>query len=209
MVTQNDLHRKMAGKVTPLIGFCGLARSGKDTAAEYLLRLYGMDVYSFAKPIKKALMAMFGFSYRHLEGDLKETDTVWLGKSPRELMQSLGTEWGRQWVCDDVWVRTLARELRGDANLCRSMGNVWRGAVISDVRLHNEAAWVRGEGGVVVHIQRPNARRVASHSTEDGVEVVAGDFVIVNDGSVDALYDKLDGMMAELNLVPNCVVANA
>jgi len=41
-----------------IIGFTGPARSGKDTAAEYVITNFGYKRYSFAMPLKAGLQAM-------------------------------------------------------------------------------------------------------------------------------------------------------
>ncbi len=125
-------------KTIKLIGFAGPATSGKDTACDYLANAYFFTQYSFAAPTKRALMAMFSLSMAHVGGDLKEVDVDWLGKSPRQLLQTLGTEWGRNQIGDDIWVKTLARELEGDISLSQQLYESWFG-VISDVRFEDEA----------------------------------------------------------------------
>lgn len=192
-------------RITPLIAFAGRARCGKDTAALHLLRHYNFETYSFAAPIKRALVSMFDFSFEHVEGELKEKDLAWLGVSPRRLMQTLGTEWGRNLIGEDVWIKTLEQDIRNDM---RMVGQTWGGAAISDVRMHNEAAWVRGQGGVIVHIQRNVATSVAPHITEVGLERVAGDVVITNNGSLCDFENKLDGLMRALNITTGTVIAN-
>ena len=44
-----------------IIGFCGFAGSGKDTAADYLVNFYNFDRISFAGPLKDTLSAVFGW----------------------------------------------------------------------------------------------------------------------------------------------------
>lgn len=54
-----------------LIGLSGLARSGKDTAAGFLVDI-GYAPYSFAKPIKDFFEALHGWDYEYREGKYKE-----------------------------------------------------------------------------------------------------------------------------------------
>jgi dephospho-CoA kinase len=83
-----------------LIGITGRARCGKDTAADYLSANIGFKKYSFAKPIKDAVKDMFGLTEDHVNGYLKEVVLPDICHSPRFLMQTLGTEWGRKIVND-------------------------------------------------------------------------------------------------------------
>ena len=74
--------------MTQLIGIAGRARSGKDTSANFLAQILGWDTYAFADPIKDTLTSVFGHLFR--SGD-REAPIEWLGKSPRQLMQTWGT----------------------------------------------------------------------------------------------------------------------
>lgn len=191
----------------PLIGLAGLARVGKDTAARHLMVQHGLSVYAFADPIKRALCAMFSFPRSHFDGDQKEVVIPWIGQSPRRLMQTLGTEWGRELVASDLWTRICAKDVEFDIEIrdgyaVDGLGDdPWRGGVVSDVRFENEADWIREQGGVVVHILRTDARLVAGHKSEAGVRRVLGDIAIVNNGTEAELFDRLDGLMAALQEV--------
>lgn len=67
--------------------------------------------------------------------------------------------------------------------------------VNADVRFENEAQWIRDNGGVVVHIQRPGAATVSAHASEAGVAIAEGDVLVVNDGSLDELYNNVDNII--------------
>jgi len=185
-------------RTMPLIGFAGPAHSGKDTACDYLCgRLPFLRKYTFATPIKRATTAMFGLSRRHVDGDLKEIDLDWLGVSPRQLMQTLGTERGRNMVRDDVWLKVLEHSVLGDVTLADEFAEKWAG-VVSDVRFANEAAWVRGQGGVVVHILRSGLEGVAPHCSEGCVAVREGDVLIENNGTPHEFESRLDDLVFDL-----------
>lgn len=164
-----------------LIGLVGKARSGKDTAAEALVRAFGLEQYAFADPLKEMLEAVFGDKFR--EGD-RESPIPWLGKSPRYLMQTLGTEWGRDLVHPDLWV-LLADGYRKAAE---AKGT---GMVISDVRFRNEADWIMSSGGLLIEILRPDAEQVAEHVSEDALGGLTLPAQIVNDGTVKELQETV------------------
>jgi hypothetical protein len=175
-----------------LIGLHGLARTGKDTAANYLASQYAFMAYAFAAPLKTALQLMFNLTEEQLNGALKEVPLANIGKSPRELMQLLGTEWGRHLVHSDLWLLLARQHL--DAAL--EFNNQWlQGFVISDVRFENEATWIRNQGGTVVHLLRPDATAVNPHVSEAGVAIHDNDFVIQNDADLQHLYAQLDHLM--------------
>lgn len=53
----------------------GRARSGKDTAAKFLIEAGIVSrSYAFAEPIKKCVNALFGWDERHADGELKEVE---------------------------------------------------------------------------------------------------------------------------------------
>ncbi len=175
-----------------LIGLHGLARTGKDTTAQYLVAHFDLIAYAFAYPLKAALEQMFHLTTAHLDGELKEVPLPGIGKSPRELMQLLGTEWGRQTVHPQLWLLLARQHL--DHMLELRDGHI-PGFVISDVRFENEAQWIRDQGGVVVHIHRPDAQAVAGHSSERGIGIHDNDFVVRNDAGLQHLYEQLDRLM--------------
>ena len=175
-----------------LIGLHGMARAGKDTAANYLAAHYAFIAYAFATPLKAALQQMFLLTAAQISGDEKELPLVAIGKSPRELMQLLGTEWGRHLVHKDLWLLLAEQHL---TNMLELRDGHLPGFVISDVRFENEAQWVRNRGGSVVHIQRPTAPGVAPHISEAGIALHDNDFVIRNDADLSHLHEQLDHLM--------------
>lgn len=167
-----------------VIGIAGLPRSGKDTVAEFLLAKHGGYRYSFADPIVAMLNAGFGVDFRNefwTENKEKVIDVV--GRSPRELMQLLGTEWGRKLVNKDLWV-TLARAkyLQHGA-----------GMVIPDVRFPNEAKFVR-ERGVLIHVDGPRGVVVNTHESNNPLPRITNDLLVVNDGTLQELQAKAEAL---------------
>ena len=165
-----------------LIGIAGSARSGKDTAADFYCDRFGFVKYSFAQPLKEAIKVMFSLNEDHVNGNLKEVVLDDLGVSPRYLMQTLGTEWGRNTVNNDVWLLAAKR------NLATADGY---GVVIPDVRFENEADFIRENGGLLLHISRENKVQVLNHASENGVSIKPGEHCIENNGSIDDFYYQL------------------
>lgn len=188
-----------------LIGICGLARSGKDTAAYYLSMEMGLYKYAFAEPLKHMLKSVFGDHFH--DGDREAIEPV-SGVSFRKLMQTLGTEWGRNQVNPQLWTnlvqekwewikagapRDLPRGVCKDLPQADAATAPYSGLVISDVRFENEAQWIRDQGGLVLHIHRPGPRPVGvdKHASEAGVARREGDYAIYNGGSLDSFYKEL------------------
>lgn len=172
---------------TLLIGLAGAAGSGKTTAARYLSRWQDFIHYAFAQPLKAMLAEGLNLSAAQLEGAEKEAPLPWLGKSPRELLQTLGSEWGRELVHRELWLRVARQNLD---NLAECFPQA-RGIVISDVRYEDEAAFVRERGGVLVHILRPDAPPVRAHASEAGVAIGDNDLTIHNDADLAELRERV------------------
>lgn len=171
-----------------LIGLTGRARSGKTTAAEHLARTYLLEQYAFADPLRDGLMAIFNLDPTDFEGDRKEQPLGWLDCSPRQLMQSMGTEWARNTVHPDVWVKLAEQNLE---YMTKALGAVL-GFVVSDVRFENEADLIRRRGGTVIHILRPNALAVNPHISEAGIAANSADLTLPNYGTVEGFLRSLD-----------------
>lgn len=171
-----------------LIGLAGPARSGKSTAADHLVRNHLLEHYAFADPLRSGLMEIFNLDPDDFEGERKEKQLPWLGRSPRELMQSMGTEWARQMVNPDVWVKIAEQNLN---YLQNSLSSVV-GFVISDVRFDNEAEFIRQRGGTIIRMVRPDAPAVNPHTSEAGISLNEHDLLLCNTSSLAALREHID-----------------
>jgi hypothetical protein len=176
-----------------VIAFAGAAGSGKDTAAEHLVKHYNYARCTFAGPLKAALNAMFGWDKALWDNrDWKEAVQPDIGKSPRQMAQTLGTEWGRELVNRDLWMMLAARAVS------RAHINGFDGIVFTDCRFNNEAEFVLAQGGVVLQLVRPGVGAVASHVSEQALPSRLVTATIVNDGSLCNLWGQV-GEFAEAN----------
>lgn len=179
-----------------IIGICGAAGAGKDTVA-MRLRDRGFFRVSFADPLYEMVSAMTGMRVEELaDRGRKEQEIDWLGRSPRQLLQSLGTEWGRQCVGEDVWIR-IAMRTAASCSL----------AVIPDVRFDNEAEAILDAGGVVWRVVRPGVScldpSTARHSSERGIAPHLISEVILNDGDLDRLAARVDAALEKATAIYN------
>lgn len=170
-----------------LIGLIGRARSGKDTIGRYLYDAYDLYHMAFADPIKNMLGAAFP-DINFYEGD-REATIAWLGKSPRQLMQTLGTEWGRQCVHPELWVLLAEHSMK----IAQEAG--YPGVVITDVRFHNEADMILRNGGDLWYVMRPDAHVVNEHVSEQADWHTYPHRVLHNDGTLDDLFAQVDSLM--------------
>lgn len=129
-----------------IIALTGAKTVGKTTIAKSLNKwdAINSEIMSFASPIKDMLIAM-GVPEDAIYGNKKQTTIKELGFSGRELMQSLGTEWGRDMISQDIWVLALHKKiLASDSETI----------IIDDCRFENEAEWVRNQGGIIIKLIR-------------------------------------------------------
>lgn len=91
----------MQDKLKP-IGVSGLARSGKDSFADALVRYDSRYVKDhFAGDLKRIASQLLGWDGQKDGTDVQST-------KGRKLLQLLGTECGRQF-CDTIWIEKVAR----------------------------------------------------------------------------------------------------
>lgn len=185
--------------MTPLIGLAGAARSGKDTAASFLVGL-GWQRKAFADPVREMLYRLNPV----LIDPLSEAGTTTVAyevdnhgweytKSEfpevRGYLQRCGTEAGRQVIGEDVWVDALFRGHRA-----------WGPTVITDVRFPNEAQAIKERGGFVVQVVRPDQPLIddADHVSERALDGWAFDETVLNDGTKGQLGHRLLSTVARM-----------
>lgn len=171
-----------------VIGLCGRAQSGKTSVGNMLENQHGFLHFSFAHFLRQFItqLGVATDPMFQLERD-KNKPLPWAGgRTPRYLMQTLGTEWGRQLIDPDLWVsHTMARVARHPD----------RHVVISDLRFDNEARAVYAAGGVIVEVQRNAAESHHTHVSERGISRGMIDAVIVNNSSITTLRHTVRGMV--------------
>lgn len=169
-----------------IIGLTGFAGSGKTTVARHLVTGHGFTLVKFAGPLKGMLRAL-ALNDREIEGDLKEVPSEKLnGRSPREAMQLLGTEWGRKYFGEDFWVKLGITTANG---IVKFGGK----AVLDDCRFPNEAEAIRQAGGYVIRIARQGVGPINAHASDN--QEIWPDWVIPNDYSIEELIEMTDGLM--------------
>jgi len=192
-----------------IIGLCGLAGSGKDSAADFLVSHHGFVKVALADPIKRACAEWFGWDEETLWGPSEKRNVADPmragGRSPRYVLQRLGTEFGRH-CYEDIWVSyalRIAREvLDMHQHYVPSVGlagraSLYEGVVIPDVRFLNEVEAIRNAGGVVWKIERHGAGlqgAAAQHVSEtEQTSIPAEAFarIVVNDGTLGELREKV------------------
>lgn len=182
-----------------LIGLAGPAGCGKDTVAQVLCDTQEFRRISLADPIRQGIFTMLGIPEEHLtDRELKEQPMIELcGKSPRQAMQTLGTEWGRNCIDPNIWLKVAERKMEYIDRIASTGNALISGIVISDIRFPGEAKWLRELGGSIWHIRRPNNPNTtkAAHESEIPLIPEEGDSFVINDGDMDQLFEQIINQM--------------
>lgn len=129
-----------------IIGLVGLRGVGKTTVANTIAERYRFDVMAFAATLKSMLIAA-GVPFDSVYGaDKAEPLEMLCGKTARWAMQSLGTEWGRNCIGEDLWANLWVE--RAKARL-----KTFDGVVADDVRFQNEVGAIQSMGGVIIRLR--------------------------------------------------------
>lgn len=179
----------------PPIGFTGKKGHGKSTAAMVLRGLGYVQAHP-AETLRDMLRAFLcsvpdatGIHYSNVDDWLtgtKKRDVIpFFGKTATQLQQTLGTEWGREHVSFDIWVRILDVQFPAGTLFYND-----------SIRFPNEAAWIRSRGGKIIKV-------VDSRRPDDGDSHVSErleiepDRTILNDGSALELQLKTVQALAD------------
>lgn len=210
-----------------VIALTGKARSGKDTVAQIVHTLvdahnnqpdtmfddnWVIGYESFAAPLKSMVAMLLDFYglgsiqqpetlQPYIEGDRKEEKLPYLNKSARELMQTLGTDWGRKLVHENMWVDSMTARLL-NYDMIKDHGYAGAVVCITDCRFDNEAEAMKQRHGAhivqVVRSDAPTSVGDPDHPSEAGVSPALIDATIINNGTKRELVTTVHEMLSEL-----------
>jgi hypothetical protein len=194
-----------------LIALTGQQRCGKDSVADRLVERHGFTKISFAAPLKQALRAtdpILGF-HPYRPGELVRLSEALANESEdsikqlfpeyRRLLEKLGTE-GIRAIDDKFWVNAAVERVIQDPD---GEGRY----VFPDARFQNEVNAIRTfttfpwqARSEAWHIVRPSL--VGPVGEQHASAVLHGnlgeDREVLNDGTLEDLWQRVDGVMAEL-----------
>jgi len=172
-----------------LVGITGKAGAGKDALASQLVIEFRYTKLQFAFYLKRMLAALPFFEQPNWEdGNWKAKKHPFYKQEPRKFAQTLGTEWGRQCIDEDLWLKLASYQISSKAAVLDA-----KAFVFTDMRFENEAKFIRNQDGLVVHILRPEQpydKKTYAHSSESGIAISSQDMVIENTGSLQDLQLK-------------------
>lgn len=176
--------------MTKLIGLYSPAAQSGKTSVSGALELKGFVRVPFAEPLKLMMMPLLlELGYAPAEAKRliyvdKEEGVPELGVASRHLLQTLGTEWGRQCIAPDVWLRVWEARIKR-----------FERVVVDDVRFENEAELVRSLGGEMWRIRRAGVANTSTHASEGGLDAWPHfSRYIENNGTLRQLFDAVSAL---------------
>jgi hypothetical protein len=173
---------------------------GKSSVARALFK-QGWSVLSFAWPMRRVIITFLEeCGIPPEQGELLVNDPALKEMrlervpghpTPRHLLRTLGTEWGRDCVTQSLWVemaRARARKVLERQSAA--------GVVFDDLRFPNEAEMIRQEQGLLVRLDRPQAPPLTvDHPSDSALEKERFDERVCNDSDdlerVDTIASRL------------------
>lgn len=179
-----------------IIALTGTKGSGKDTVGSLIQEMVpGSKTIAFADPIKKVIQGLF---------DLDSKDVEQYDKFKRDHIEYCLPGYFRHSVPARHIVREVGMLMRSydEEQFCRYVltqmvhdpNILW---IITDLRFDNELKMIKGLGGIVVRVQRPNYKP-DGHITEQGFTDNEIDYNIVNDKDIVALKQQVEAVMKDL-----------
>jgi hypothetical protein len=183
-----------------IIAFTGRLQHGK-TACAQVLEAHGYKRLRFAEPMKDMLVAM-GLTRQQVEVDKEIPLAVLGGKTPRQALQTIGTQWGRDMIDVNLWAHATSTRIRAQLNEGKSV-------VIDDCRFENEAIMLKAMGAVIVRVERDALMPCPSrwtrvlrffglrkeHASEAGFSRSYVDITIKNNGDLKDLDARVHAIM--------------
>ncbi|PAL23560.1 hypothetical protein CD928_05695 [Sphingopyxis sp. GW247-27LB] len=171
--------------------------SGKSVIADHLVFRHQFRLVKFAGPLKvmtRALLYELGYSHdqveARVEGEAKEIDIPEMGVSARRVMQTLGTEWGRKALRENLWTDITVER-------CKILLSTGNSIIVDDLRYENELDALHRLGAQVYRVVRPGVTVTASHTSEGGLDHLRM-AEIHNDGTIADLTAKVDALLHSL-----------
>lgn len=181
-----------------VIAFTGPMGSGKSEAIKTLREQVGLHgrpviLVKFAGP----LYEMQEFIYDRVRSVYQRPESF---IKDRHLLQWLGTEWGRNTIDKDIWVKLWIADIQR-----YSQENPEAILVCDDCRFDNEAEVVKSVGGIIVKLStNRNGERIdtsrATHASENGVSNEFVDYIIENNDTLEHYKNQLTYLYKKLGL---------
>lgn len=177
----------MIDKKPKIFIISGKAQAGKDTVAQYIKKIYGDN--------SKVLNLQYSSYIKEYAKKISDWDGSEQTK-PRELLQQLGTDIIRKQLGDYFFVNKLIEDLKVYSFFFDVL-------TVSDARFKIEVDTPKTklENVYAIRVERPNfdnglSEEQKKHPSEiDLDDYDKFDYKIINDGTLEDLYDKVSNMI--------------
>ncbi len=111
--------------------------------------------------------------------------------TPRLVLQLLGTEGGREQIHPNIWVNATLGDIKPTDKI-----------IVTDVRFPNEVYGIKKRNGIVIRVVRPSKVSTSTHPSETSLnDFNQWDYVIINDGTLEQLEDKVIEMLKHFGIL--------
>lgn len=185
---------------------------GKSTIADHLITEHGFTHLSFAEPLKEmvnTLLENFGYTPQdahHMTHVFKEAPLPELGTglTARHLLRTLGTEWGRDCLQSDIWLRCWTSRYQ------RLQLSGTERVVVDDMRFLNEALLMQRHDAQLWKVERSGTTPGEVHRSEGDLNhlktfsdptndySLAFHTIFNNNGTVEDLLSAVDDTLTAL-----------
>ncbi len=179
----------------------------------------GWTQKSWAYKLREVISSITGLNMHRLLGrDFKDSPMgpEWDNMLGREFMIRIGNGM-RDWVHPSIWINSLIKDYtptKKEGGFSRSIKSAegipydyeyeieYPNWIITDTRYPNELSTVLSKGGITVNIIRPNNPYSAiSGPSEQSLDGYQFTNIIINDGSIEDLYDQIGVLLTTLKLI--------
>lgn len=178
---------------TRLLVIGGYATAGKDAVANILVKELGWYKTYMSKPLEQALLKLdpwvpwqgvsrensYWVRYSEMHARIGYDESK---KNPevRRLLQTLGTEIGREVFGPDVWLNAVCKETQEQLDAGRKVS-------VTGVRYPNEMERFRKLGAEAIWVSRPGVEPINTHSSDNTLDHNAFGIWCRNNGTLEDL----------------------
>lgn len=166
-----------------IIQFCGPKGCGKSTIAVHVAEILNLPIVSAAATLKKmiaVLLQEYGFNDEKIKYYItnpigKEEVIPEIGVTPRFMMETIGTNWGRQTIHPNLWSNIARHQLE-------------QGGIADDTRFPQEVV----PGSILIEVVRPGVKYNPDIPSEAGLsQSIPRALVLHNTGTVNEAVQEV------------------
>jgi len=190
------MHERQKSKVGAVIGLVGYLGSGKTTIADKACNNSPLLSIRFglSDPIIDMLSAM-GVPCNIVRDKARWDEPLPIlgGKTLRHAARTLGTQWGRRYIDQDVWTRIALEKAKAWSE------RGWL-VIIDNVRFISEFRNMVALNATMIAVKRPGLKIDLSHESEqeiEGLQAMCDKIIMNDDGRLKTSVARLNEIMLD------------